>query len=782
MKTVFVLVGIAILSTASAMPLRDVPARENEAPNQSISDTLTLREVTVKANFSPVTRSPMRLSVIDNETIRERAGSRTYPEMLKGIPSLYATSESGSYGDAKLNVRGFQQANISVMLNGIPISGLVSGNMYWNNWMGLADATYAIQVQKGIGSSMLSDSSVGGTVNIITDPSAETLGGEAGFYGTSYGTVKGYLKFNSGNLPKGWAIGLMASYVGGEGYVRATSVNSFAYMLNVSKRFGPDHTLIFTALGSPEQHDQRSSRLSWDEVQRYGLKYSKNWGWRDGREFSLSRNTYFKPYFTLQHIWNGDRISMKNSVYAAFANGGGRWNETKGAPIATFLKDGQIDWESVTAANPEGGAAQNILSDYLAGHTQIGAISSIEYALRQGWKIGAGLHYLYYSTWECEKISDLLGAGYWFEDYEKKSLAGLAGRDPYKRVGDYIRTDNGKTTNLGTAYFSASYSSEKLQANLGASLYGSANRRWDRYNYVGDDIFSDLAGGVGASFKGGVLYRPGKGHSIYLNGGWYSRLPYSSVWFSSGNNEITKDVKNERNILAETGWRFVWDRGGLELTAYAAWWKNKSLMSNPFKQENAYDVKYMVTGLNAFHCGIEAEVFHRFTDWLKISAFASIGSWRWQNDVQASIYDDYSGLELGKVNVYCAGLPVGDAPQTQVGADLDIDIPGGFRVAVDWKFNDRMYADFDPVTRIDPDDRRTAYRFPSCHLLGATVSWTHTPKRRLDPGLTIFAGVSNLLDTMYIERGKDGAGHDLASFTGYWGFGRTFSFGVRLSL
>ena len=77
MKTVFVLVGIAILSTASAMPLRDVPARENEAPNQSVSDTLTLREVTVKANFSPVTRSPMRLSVIDNETIRERAGSRT---------------------------------------------------------------------------------------------------------------------------------------------------------------------------------------------------------------------------------------------------------------------------------------------------------------------------------------------------------------------------------------------------------------------------------------------------------------------------------------------------------------------------------------------------------------------------------------------------------------------------------------------------------------------------------------------------------------------------------
>ena len=50
--------------------------------------------------------------------------------MLKGIPSLYATSESGSYGDAKLNIRGFAQENLSVLLNGIPISGLVSGSMY----------------------------------------------------------------------------------------------------------------------------------------------------------------------------------------------------------------------------------------------------------------------------------------------------------------------------------------------------------------------------------------------------------------------------------------------------------------------------------------------------------------------------------------------------------------------------------------------------------------------------------------------------------------------------
>ena len=803
MKKHFLLMGIAILPATLAVSAIDVLAHETAAPKTyadttaQLSDTLTLQEVTVSAVFSDSKRSPLRLTTIDNATIKSKAASRTYPELMKGIPGLYATSESGSYGDAKLNIRGFRQENIAVMLNGIPISGLVSGSMFWNNWMGLADATYAVQLQKGTGSSMLADGSVGGTVNIITDASAERFGGEAGIYAAGYGTVKAYAKISSGPLPKGWALNLMASYVGGRGYVDATDVSSFAYMLNVSKRFRDGHTLMFTALGSPENHDQRSTRLSISEVREHGLTYNKNWGWRDGEMFNLNSNSYFKPYFTLQHIWNGDgKLSMKNSVYLAVGNGGGRWSETKGAPLTSYIKDSQIDWDGISGANtqgsitqapglPSGNEAQNILSRYMAGHTQVGVISSAEYRIAPAWTLGAGIHYQYYSTWEKEQITDLLGADWWYEDYANKSLAGLAGRNPVKYVGDFVRTYNGKNTHHGTAYLTAAFSSDKVNANMGVSVFGSANRRWDRYNYTGDDVYSDVAGGIGASVKAGVLYRPGRGHSIYLNGGWYSRLPYASVYFSSGNNEVTKDVKNEQNFLGEIGWRYVWDRGGLELTAYTAYWKNKSLMSDPYKQDDAYDTRYMITGLDAFHYGVEAEVFHRLTDWMKFTAFASVGSWKWQNDVRAIIYDDYTRQEIGSMNVYCGGLPVGDAPQTQLGATMTIELGAGFRINADWQFNDRMYADFDPSTRTDESDRSPSYRIPSYHLLGAMISWSRQNTQgdggKNKTGMTVFASASNLLDTMFIERGKDGASHDIDTFRGFWGFGRTFSLGIRLS-
>lgn len=792
------LMGITILLSAMTVQAVDVPggraASENPSQvNLSISDTLTLQEVTVHAVFSNPNNSPLRLTTIDSEELRARAAARTYPELMKAIPGVYATAETGSYGDAKFNIRGFGQENIAVLLNGIPISGLTSGNMFWNNWMGLADATHAIQLQKGVGASMLSDGSVGGSVNIITSAPQEKLSANAGIYGSHFGTYKGYLSISSGRLPKDWSVSLMASYVGGKGYVDATDVSAFSYMLNVGKRIGKEHTLLFTALGSPERHEQRSQRLSFEEINMYGRSYNKNWGYRDGEKYNISKNNYFKPYFTLQHIWDGGKFSMKNSIYLAIGNGGGRWTETKGKPILSFVKDGQIDWDAVGQANlsadnsylpagaPEGKAAANMLSDFMAGHTQAGAIASAEYKLTDRWTLGAGAHYQYYSTWEHERITDLLGADFWYEDYAGKSLAGLAGRDPYKTVGDYVRTNNGKVTHHGTLYLTAYYQSGNLAANIGLSGFGSVNRRWDKYNYTGADIWSDTASGLGASLKGGVLWRPAYGHSLYINGGWYSRLPYPSVWFSSGNNEITENVSNERNTLGELGYRFTWGRGGIELTGYAAYWKNRSMMSDPYKQADAIGTtKYMVTGLDAFHYGVELDAFYKPADWVKVSAYASLGDWRWKNDVEAIIYDNYSDNQVGTVGVYSDGLPVGGAPQTQIGAELSFYIPGGFSITADWNFNDRMYAEFDPVTRTSSEDRAPAYRIPAYHLLGATLQWSGEFAGRY--GVTVFATGANLLDTMYIERGKDGAGHDLASFRGYWGFGRNFSFGIRFSL
>lgn len=780
--------AVAKTSVHSTIPAKAVHHHPTtgKAPNDSllwIYDTLSIAESAVTSHFSDSRKSPLRLTTIDHSTVRQRAVAKSYPEMLKEIPGLYATSESGSFGDAKVNIRGFKQENISILLNGIPISGQTSGNMYWNNWMGLADATYAIQVQKGVGSSMLADNSVGGTINIITTPATEKFYADLGVYATHYGAAKGYINVNSGTLPKGWSINFMGSYLGGKGYVDMTDVSTFSYMLNINKTFGLKHSLTFTAIGSPERHDQRSGKLSYEEVRKYGRKYNKNWGYLNGKPYNLNRNNYFKPYFTLHHKFSDGKWSMQNSLYLAIAHGGGRWNESKGNRMSNIMNaGGLIDFDSMIAENKaiagssaEGreGGAKYILSDFMAGHTQVGGIVSGAVQIDSRWRLESGFHYQHYSTWEKERITDLLGGNYWWEEGNCSADGNI------RKTGDYIRTNNGKVTDHFTLYVQSTFDTEKWHINLGLSGIGAVHSRWDRFNYTEEQgIRSKKASGVGFSSKAGVLYKPGRGHSIYINGGAYSRVPYPGVYFSSGNNEITENTRNERNYLGELGYRFTYNRGGVEVTGYYSYWKNKTLMSNKYKPVDGDEKKYMINGLDARHFGVEIEAFHRFGNWLKLSAFASVGNWKWQNDVVANIYDEYNGGLIDRIDVYCKGLYVGDAPQTQLGAAAEFSFLNEFRIKVDWTFNDRMYADFDPSRRTDETDTAQSYRLPSCHLLNAHIDWTHSFKEKAT--LSIFAECGNILDTFYIERGQDGSTHNLDSFRGFWAFGRNFSFGTKI--
>ncbi len=790
-------------STFPSAVLTENTDGENNSPEKTKekqdSTAVLLKEIVVSAGVQNVKNSPLRLKNIDEPQIQAISPGRTYPELLKNIPGIYATSESGSYGDAKINIRGFKQENISVLLNGTPISGLTSGSMFWNNWLGLTDATATIQVQKGIGGSMLSDNSVGGTINIITKSPSSKPSFSTGYSYTDAGTSKGYISYNSGELKRGWAISLLGSYAWGHGWVERTDVNSWAYMVSVSKKINKRHSFLFTALGSPEKHEQRSVRLSYTEMEKYGRGYNKNWGIYTNPDGStqprtISKNNYFKPYFTLNHFYSaktgkeGNRnLSLNSAVYLSIGNGGGYWTESKGKKIIDYQKEGHIDWDAVVTENkavkpspdnPAEGSAKNIMSDYLAGHTQAGFKSTLLLDIADNLNLDAGLHYQHYRTWEKERITDMLGGKYWYEDYAKNSLAGVAGRNPIKNVGDYIRTNNGKILNYGTLYGMFTYNPGKFIFKLGGSLNASSHQRWDKYNYTGDDIYSKTAHGIGGAVKAGILYKPASAHTIYLNAAFYSRVPYSSVYFASGNNKISEGVKNERNILGELGYRFIYDKGGAEATFYAAYWKNKSVMSNPYKPLEEDSYKFMITGLDALHYGTEIDLWHNFTRWLKLSAYASIGSWKWKNNVNAKIYDPYSGQIAQEINVYSNGLPIGDAPQTQIGAGLEIKPLRNISIRAEWQYNDRYWADFEPSTRTNPDDFSDPYRIPSYNLLNAGINWDTVIGKKLNMG--IFFNLNNILDKYYIERGKDGKDHTAKTFTGYWGQGRNCNFGIRM--
>ena len=135
----------------------------------------TLDEVVVTGviDIAKERETPVAVSTIRAVDIQEKLGSQEFPEILNATPSVYATKSGGGFGDSRINIRGFDQRNTAVMINGMPVNDMENGWVYWSNWAGLSDVTSAMQVQRGLGSSKLAISSVGGTINVITRTSEQ---------------------------------------------------------------------------------------------------------------------------------------------------------------------------------------------------------------------------------------------------------------------------------------------------------------------------------------------------------------------------------------------------------------------------------------------------------------------------------------------------------------------------------------------------------------------------------------------------------------------------------
>ncbi|MBT3762620.1 MAG: TonB-dependent receptor, partial [Candidatus Marinimicrobia bacterium] len=123
-------------------------------------------------------KTPVAYTNISKAEVEARLGSQDIPMILNTTPSVYATQQGGGAGDARINVRGFNQRNVAVMINGVPQNDMENGWVYWSNWDGVGDATSSIQMQRGLSAVNLATPSIGGTMNIITDPTALKRGGK----------------------------------------------------------------------------------------------------------------------------------------------------------------------------------------------------------------------------------------------------------------------------------------------------------------------------------------------------------------------------------------------------------------------------------------------------------------------------------------------------------------------------------------------------------------------------------------------------------------------------
>lgn len=307
--------------------------------------------------------TPVAVSTIKAAEIQEKLGSKEFPEILNTTPSVYATKQGGGFGDSRINIRGFDQRNTAVMINGMPVNDMENGWVYWSNWAGLSDVTSAMQVQRGLGSSKLAISSVGGTINVLTSSADKKEGGRvyAGVGNDNY--LKTTVSYNTGLLENGMSVSALFGRTNGDGYVNGTEFEGYSYYLAFGYRPNDNHNLQLTITGAPQRHNQRGFAPSIATYIQYGSngepnrRYNSDWGYRNGKEDTFSGNFYHKPVASLNWDWSiNDNSKLSTVLYASLGRGGsigslGRINGNQS--YSNDLKDqnGLIRFDDIVAWN-----------------------------------------------------------------------------------------------------------------------------------------------------------------------------------------------------------------------------------------------------------------------------------------------------------------------------------------------------------------------------------------------------------------------------------------------
>ena len=777
-----------------------------------ITDMISGEEIIVVASRAKKRETPVAFTDMSKSEINEKLGSRDVPMVLNTTPGVYSTLQGGAAGDARINVRGFDQTNFAVMINGVPVNDMENGWVYWSNWDGLGDVTSSIQVQRGMGASNLALASVGGTVNIITDAASFSRGGSFKQEVGNDGFMKSTISVNTGLLNEKFAASAAFVRKTGEGFADKAWTDAYAYFLGLSYLPFENHKIDFFAVGAPQQHGQRSYTtyihmfdmdyaysLGVDTtglVGDYGISYNPNWGpitgataeelteYYDGAEHDPRstewlmerQNYYHKPQFNLNWYWNlTDRMMLSNVVYLSLGKGGGTGrakSDTSGYISSPGTNaNGTINWTGVYQTNSSNidttysdvlTKSHNILRNSVNHHSWYGWLGTLKYDLNDMFDITVGTDYRLYKGEHWYEVRNLIGGDYMIAmdddniDYTANpELAMLGLGDKFSFYYD------GYTRWLG-GFATVDFKQNKIAGFANVAL---SNTSYKCQNYFmegePEDDWQDFAG---YQVKGGLNYNIDDFWNIYGNAGYMSKAPNMDGVYVNNRYSQDKfdDPKNEIITSADLGLGFSNKEHSLYLDAnyYYTLWEDKtwnttthvdSVLDGGVWQVVDSTYAYALQGIDALHHGLEVTATARPNSWLQLTGMASIANWRWLNNVSGTyLVEEYPDTVLS-TDVYLEDIKVGGMPQTTLALSTTIfPVKGAYFTVVYTRYDDN-YTAFNTDNRSDPAAEGVQpWKIPAYDLVDFHAGYT-IPDNLPSVDFQIFAHVFNVFNVEYIS-------------------------------
>ena len=159
--------------------------------------------VNVIPQQAPFTESTITPAAILNIT---PSPATTVQTLLNNQPSIYATTGATNGMETQIKFRSFSDGEFGETIAGVPLNDIFNSGVTYqadnrNNALLITRDLDSVQIYRGVNNPAVNTyNSLGGTIDFIPRQPSETLGGDAGVDGGSFGTVNYHLTLNTGDL------------------------------------------------------------------------------------------------------------------------------------------------------------------------------------------------------------------------------------------------------------------------------------------------------------------------------------------------------------------------------------------------------------------------------------------------------------------------------------------------------------------------------------------------------------------------------------------------------
>jgi hypothetical protein len=617
-------------------------------------------------------------------------------------------------------------------------------------------------MQRGLSAVNLATPSIGGTMNIITDPAALERGGKFKQEGGAGGFLKSTLSYNSGLIGDKFALSGTVVRKTGDGLIDGTWTDALAYYVGGSYQLNKKNRFELYAIGAPQRHGQNlykqniatySQELAGDidgyndsayvagekfeteagrlfnqniapvDASYTGQQYWYMYGARttdrmNANSLNERENFFHKPLVNLNHFLTiNDKTRVSSILYWSGGSGGG--TGTYGSVSRTPAVEGnswyasspwQWDWNAEIAQNSANvdsafsdtdNRSTGILRNSINRQGTIGAISKLNYIVTDELELQVGIDWRTAEIEHAREVRDLLGGDYYVDFADDNTPDGKI-----VKLGDEIAYHNHTTVDWIGGFLQGNYQTDKVNVFGMGGISSIGYSYQDHFTIADEVITSDNI--VTFQGKGGAMYDLDEATSIYGNFGYVEKPPImDNVIYNDGT--VASNPANEKFISTEFGLNFKKDDWlAIKWGAYHTDWKDRNLtkaVTTGQGDSGDTDVIFL-TGVDQKHIGVEIEASIKLHDMVRFDVAASLGDWQFNGDAvgdyQENEYNENEevvGLKTTKYQYALDGLKVGDMPQTSLVLGTTLTPFKGLSLQGLYKLYSNNFADWSPDSR-----------------------------------------------------------------------------------